>query len=615
VSQIFGWVPADPAASTAAVVDCMAAALRVDDQQRIGCWTPPGLGIGVIEPPALSDDPDDVEPASSADHRFLLWMAGEAFVSHDPKLPLQNVAESRTRAFRRALLDRWLEAGVDAVRSLDGEYHIAVWDARERTLWIVNDRFGGLPLYWARSPKGCAFAGGVRGVLMAPGVPCAPDVEALREAVTFGGYRLGDRTNVESVRMVDGATLQTIGHGARSVARYWNWSDIPEQPVRDVRDIVRHVHDRWRRAVACRVVDGARYGQTLSGGLDSRAILAEAARGRDWTAITYGVPGCDDAIYAQRAAAAVGASWIFMPLYDGDWLEARSAHIQATDGLIDLADLAHLQSLPLQHSRFDVHLSGYIGDAVSGPTFADVRTPEDVVASLPYYGASISMPYDAAVARARELIDALGGAAARFATVANKLPQSTNRWTAAWRPWLRVRKPFVDYAFFDFCQGQPPAVRVIGRLHERWLRTAYPDCFSSIPNQKTGMPVLTPEWRVQAARIRRGARARLVRLLPESLRPAPRIRSYQNNELWRQPGIVERITAPILSPDALCVGVFDRARIVQLINAWTSKGAAPAQVIGALYVFETYHRGLQQTLADAAARSDQRARERQVVRR
>ena len=613
MSQVFGWVPADPAASAAAVVDRMAAALRVDDRQRIGRWTPSGLGIGVIEPPALPEDPDDLEPASAADGRFLLWMAGEAFVSHDPKLPLRNAAESRTRAFRRALLDRWLEAGVDAVRSLDGEYHIAVWDAQKRRLAILNDRFGGLPLYWARSPQGCAFAGGVRGVLMAPGVSCTPDDEALREAVTFGGYRLEDRTNVASVRMVDGATLQSIGHDARTAARYWNWRDIPEQPARGVREIVPHLHERWRQAVACRLTDRARYGQTLSGGLDSRAILAEAARGRDWIAITYGVAGCEDAIYAERAAAAVGASWTFMPLYEGDWLQARSAHIQATDGLIDLGDLAHLQSLPMQRSRFDVHLSGYVGDAVSGPTFADVRTPEDVVASLPYYGASISMPYDAASARARGLIGALGGAAARFATLANKLPQSTNRWTAAWRPWLRVRKPFVDYAFFDLCQGLAPAVRVEGRLHERWLRTAYPDCFTSIPNQKTGMPVLAPEWRVQAARIRRGARARLVRLLPERLRPAPRIRSYQNNDLWREPGIVDRITEPILRADALCAGVFGRDRVAQLVGTWTATGAAPAQVVGALYVFETYHRELGRTLAAAAAQADRRTAERHLV--
>jgi len=613
VSQIFGWVPADPDAPAATVLDRMAAALRVDEGQRVCGWTRSGLGIGVIEPPVLGDDVDDLDPASTADERFTLWMAGEAFVSHDSSLRLRDAAESRTRAFRRALLDRWLEAGAGAIRGLDGEYHIAIWDAQQRTLSILNDRFGGLPLYWARTADGLAFAGGVRGVLMAPGVPSTPDLEALREAVTFGGYRLGDRTNVDAVRMVDGATVQTIGAAARTATRYWNWRDIPAHPARDVREVVPLVHETWRRAVACRMTDRARYGQTLSGGLDSRAILAEAAQGREWTAITYGVPGCDDAIYAERAAAVAGARWIFMPLYEGDWLQARSAHIQATDGLIELGDLAHLESLPLQRARFDVHVSGYVGDAVSGPTFGNVGSAADVALSLPYYGESIGLPFDGAVARAQTLIDALGGAPARFATMANKLPQSTNRWTAAWRPWLRVRKPFIDYAFFDLCQGLPAAMRVEGRVHERWLGTAYPRYFATIPNHKTGVPILAPAWRVQAARIQRGARARLLRALPAALRRTPPIRAYQGHDRWRHADAVRRITAPILRTDALCAGVFGRERVSELVERWTATAAAPAQVIGALYVFETYHVELGRTLADAAARSTRRTQERHLV--
>jgi hypothetical protein len=605
MSQLFGWMPADAHGDGGPVIDLMAAALRVAHAQRIVRWTRPGVAIGAIEPPVLPGEPDDLEPAASDDQRFLLWMAGEAFASSDSSLPLRDAAASRTRIFRRALLDRWLHSGVDAVRKLDGEYQIAIWDARDRVLSLVNDRFGGLPWYWAQSAQGLAFAGGVRGVLMAPGIRTTPDLDALREAVTFGGFRLGDRTNVEAVRMVGGATLQTVRRATRQVSRYWSWSDIPALPAAAVRELVPVVHARWQEAMARRMMDRARYGQTLSGGLDSRAILAEAARGREWTAITYGVPGSDDPAYAKRAAAAAGASWIFLPMYRGDWLGERSAHIQSTDGLIELGDLMHLESLSLQREHFDVHLSGYIGDAVSGPTFAAVSSPEDVLRQLPYYGASISMGYGAALDRVRELVGSLGGAPARFALFEHKLPQSTNRWTAAWRPWLRVRKPFVDYAFFDLCQGLPTGLRLEGRLHERWLSAAYPGCFASIPNQKTGLPVLAPSWRVQAARVRRGARARLSRLLPDAVRPAPRIRSYHDNDgVWRRPGIVEALTGPILQAHAISAGVFGRERLSEVIARWKSTAAAPAQVIGALYVFETYHAGLSRSLAEAATRAN-----------
>lgn len=606
MSQLCGWVPDEGDADSGAVARRMVAALRVHAGQRVAVWTLPGLGIGAIEPPALPGETTDVEPAVSSDGRFRLWMAGEAFRSGDSGLPLHDVAESHTLLFRRTLLDRWRQRGVYVVDRLDGEYHIAIWDSRDRVLTLVNDRFGGLPQYWARSRGGVAFAGGVRGVLMAPGVSAEPDLDALREAATFGGYRLGDRTNVSSVKMVPGATVQTIRPGTRTVVRYWSWSDIPAQAARDADDAVARLRVRWRDAIARRMTDRARYGQTLSGGLDSRAILAEAARGPEWTAITYGVPGCDDAAYAKRAAEAVGATWIFQPLYAGDWLQARSAHIQSTDGLIELGDLMHLEALPLQRERFDVHLSGYIGDAVSGPTFATVNTPDDVLQSLPYYGTSISLDYSDALARVRGLLAELHPAPARFALFEHKLPQSTNRWTAAWRPWLRVRKPFVDYALFDLCQGLPVHLRVEGRLHERWLRASYPECFASIPNQKTGLPVLAPNWRVQLARARRGTRARVLPLLPARWRPAPRIRSYHDNDrVWRQPDVVERLLDAVLRPGALCAEAFGREKVAALVEGWKATAAAPAQVIGALYVYETYHAALGPFLRDARAAVDQ----------
>jgi hypothetical protein len=604
MSQIFGWLSSERGGDASLVLNGMAAALRVDAAQRIGVWHVDGGGIGVIEPPALAGEPDDLEPAVSADRRFTLWMAGEAFASDDPALPLSGVDKSRTRAFRRALLERWLEVGIDVVRRLDGEYHVAVWDAEERTLVIANDRFGGLPLYWAETATGFAWAGGVRGVLMAPGVRRDPDPEALREAVTFGGYRLRDRTNVESVRMAEGGTLQVCRAGARSATRYWTWRDIPPQDVRDAREAVPVLQDRWRRAIARRIGDRGRYGQTLSGGLDSRAILAEAAPGRPWTAITYGLPGCDDAVYARKASEAAGAAWTFVPLYHGDWLETRRGHIQATDGLIELADLMHLESMPAQRARFDVHLSGYIGDAVSGPTFAGIRTEVDVLHSLPWYETPIGLSYDAALQRVRDLIAPLDGAPLRFATFGNKLPQSTNRWTAAWRPWLRVRKPFVDYELFDFCQGLAPGIRLEGRLHERWLRESYPACFGAIPNQKTGVRVMSPRWRVQTARVARGVRRRMRPLIPAPLRPSPRIRSYHDNgRFWRESPALDAITDPILRRGSLPLEIFGSAALRSLVARWRESAAAPAQVIGALYVFETYHAELGRTLADAAAKA------------
>jgi hypothetical protein len=604
MTVLCGWLPSDTDADARNVVAAMGRALRASRDQVWGCWSVPGLCVGLLELAQARPAEEAYAPAVDPTRRYHLWLAGELYAGSG-RLNVPNVAYSRTLAFRQGLLTAILAAGAGSVADLDGEYQIVLWDAAERCLTLVNDRFGGLPLYWARAPHGFAFAGGVRGVLMAPGVGSDPDTDAIREAVTFGGFRLGDRTNVAAVKMVSGGSVVTVRDGAPTFHRYWSWHNIQPVAATPLPELIDRVHQLWQHAVRRRLDGAARPGQTLSGGLDSRAILAEAApHSRRWTAITYGVPGCDDARWAQRAAETMGATWVFHPLYSGrdpDWLERRSAAIQSTDGLIDLVDLMHLEALPEQAMLLDVHLSGYVGDAVIGPTFTRVATPADVLTSMPWYETRLGMEWSAAQQRMEEAVAQLDGAAARFALFEHKLPQSTNRWSNAWRPWLRVRKPFVDYAFFDFCQGLPLHVRGEQHLYERWLRARYADCFARIPNQRTGMPILTPPWRTQLERGKRFAWRQLQPALAAAGLPVrPRVRAYQNDELfWRLPANRARIEGAVLRPDSLCCEIFGRARVASVVADWFDRAAAPTQVIGALYVYETYHRDLPAHLAAA----------------
>jgi asparagine synthase (glutamine-hydrolysing) len=603
---MFGWMRGDSAEDPRVVASGIARALRVQTEQACGMWIAGPLAIGLLEP--AGDDPIEraYAPASAAAGRYQLWMAGEVFAA--PFVEIPGVAFSRTREFRQALLDHLLDRGLTALGRLDGEFVIALWDGVSRQLRIVNDRFGGLPLYWSTSRAGFAFAGGVRGVLMAPGIASDPDPDAIREAVTFGGYRLGGRTNVSGVQMLAGATALSASADRVATEKYWRWTDIPPVERRPLTELVEEIDRLFTRAVDRRLSGAARPGQTLSGGLDSRAILAAASpRATRWTAITFGVPGCDDARYGHEAATIAGATWVFYPLYSGgrsDWLLRRSCLIQPTDGLIDLVDLMHVDTIAVQAPLIDVHLSGFIGDLVSGPTFANVVDAESLLFQMPYYGGELGLPLDVALERIADTVKGLEGAAPRFGFFTDKGPQSTNRWIAAWRPWLRVRKPFVDYAFFDFCQGLDLDLRVGGALHERWLLQKYPRFFATIPNQKTGMPVMTPRWRIELERARRVARRRAAPIFELAGRPIrPRLRSFTNDGVeWRRPEARAIIEDTILRSDSLCCEIFSRDRVRRVVAAWFERLAAPTQVIGALYVFESYHRHLSAHLEQARTR-------------
>lgn len=594
--MLFGWLSGDPR-ETRSVVSSMAAALRVTSSERITMWAVGALCIGVV---AHAFDNDDVPaPAQTTDGTHL-WMSGEAFdwPSHGG---IRHAAESRTTKFRMRLLEAITRRGAGAIADLDGEYHIAIWNAQDRSLTLLNDRFGALPLYIGTSAHGTAFGGGVRGVLVAPGMSSEPDTEAIREAVSFGGYRLGGRTNVRDVRMVPPATTTTVTLGTVTQQRYWTWSELRDGDAADQHALLEEAASHWRSAMSKRLDGSRRPGLTLSGGLDSRAILAETTRQREAvTALTYGVPHADDVRIAERAARTVRATWELFPLYSEGWLDRRTNRIHETDGLMDLVDLMHTEVLDRLPSAFDVYLSGYLGDAVAGSTWLSVNRPEELLATLPYYGGPLGMSYDEATTRAAALIAGTPGPA-RFAPYEQKAPQSTNRITAAARPYIPVRRPFVDYAFFEVCQRQSPEWRARHQWRERWLLSSYPELFSRIPNQQTGVPAGSGQLRWHATRVARFGWRRVLRGVQAAGLPVtvPDRTYHPDERFWSKPAERARIESTILRGQSISCDVFGRARVQSVLREFFERGAAPVQVVGALYVFEYYHQTLAASLSGA----------------
>lgn len=588
--MLFGWLSTDPREG-ATVLAAMAAALRASAEEDLSVWSLGGFGIGCLRR-ASGHAEASSEPARGADGSYL-WMSGEAFdwPSHGG---IRTAADSASAAFRTRLLDAITSKGPAAIRDLDGEYQIAVWSPARRSLLLLNDRFGALPLYIGTSARGTAFAGGVRGVLMCPGVSADADVEAIREAVTFGGYRLGGRTSVRDVRMVPPAAAVTITADGVRTARYWTWSELRDGDAVDPRELLEQARSDWTAAIRKRLDGTERPGLTLSGGLDSRAILAEATRqGNAMTALTYGVPHADDVSIARRSARAAGARWELVPLYQDGWLERRTGRIHETDGLMDLVDLMHTEVLDTLSRTLDTCLSGYIGDAVAGSSLFFTDRPEDLVASMPYYGGSLAISYEEAVARAVEMIAGTPGPP-RFAAYEHKLPQSINRVTAAARPFVNVRRPFVDYRFFETCQRIAPSWRVGQQWRERWLVSTYPEYFARIPNQQSGVPPQSSRARWQVTRVARfGWRRVLGAARTAGLPVTVPDRTYHPDErFWSTPSERALIERTILRNGSVSCDVFGRASVQDTVRGFFERQAAPVQVIGALYVFEHYHQTL-----------------------
>src|SRR5437764_632926 len=121
MTLVCGWLPSADTTLPTEVVEAMGRALRVRCGQGWACWSVPGLAVGLLE---IETEPSvqlAYAPAVCPEGRCHLWLAGEAFDGRR-LLNLSGPTESRTLAFRRALLEALLEKGPDAIGELDGEY-------------------------------------------------------------------------------------------------------------------------------------------------------------------------------------------------------------------------------------------------------------------------------------------------------------------------------------------------------------------------------------------------------------------------------------------------------------------------------------------------------------
>ena len=170
--------------------------------------------------------------------------------------------------------ERWEEG---ALSRLAGDFAFALWDRDREELILARDPLGHRPLHFHRGAGFVAFASMAKGLHALPEVPRAPDQAAL-EAFLALLPETGTRSFFDEVERVPPAHLCRLSRSGAEISRWWNPSREPLRLKRS-EEYDEAVREALDRAVAARLRGaGAAVASHLSGGLDSGAVTATAAR-------------------------------------------------------------------------------------------------------------------------------------------------------------------------------------------------------------------------------------------------------------------------------------------------------------------------------------------------
>ncbi|MDI4649044.1 asparagine synthase-related protein [Cohnella hashimotonis] len=210
------------------------------------------------------------------------------------------------------ILAAYRKWGEEAPGYLIGDFAFVLWDERRRRLFGARDLAGSRTLYYVHRPGRFAFCTVMNPLLALPGVGRELDESWLAEflAIPIILDTIDVRSTVyRQIGQIPPAHAFTVEQGSLKVRRYGSLTaDVPKLKLRSSGEYEEAFREVFREAVVSRLRTSRNVGASLSGGLDSGAVVSFAAaplREQGKTLHTYSyVPRSDFADWTPRSMAA-----------------------------------------------------------------------------------------------------------------------------------------------------------------------------------------------------------------------------------------------------------------------------------------------------------------------
>lgn len=281
-----------------------------------GTWRGAHVGLGSRRLAVIDPSPAGHQPMTNEAGTLHLVYNGEVYNFRElaDRHGLKDRHDFRSRTDTEVLLYLYEELGVDMVHQLNGQFAIAVWDARDRTLTLLRDRYGIKPLFWQRDEGWFRFASEIKAILEDRRVPRRASLQAMHDFLSLG-YVPGPQTAFEGIHELPPAHWMRVGaNGDSTVRRYWDPGmgevDAAGESLGDgggaVPPTTTRIAGRARElldtSVQRRLIADVPVGVLLSGGMDSSALVALMSRHVSEPVRSYSV-GFEDPTFDERRAA------------------------------------------------------------------------------------------------------------------------------------------------------------------------------------------------------------------------------------------------------------------------------------------------------------------------
>jgi asparagine synthase (glutamine-hydrolysing) len=286
-----------------------------------------GLALGFRRLAILDLSPTGHQPMCSSDGRYVGVFNGEIYNYRDLRVELEQCgAHFRGTSDTEVIVEGASQWGVEAtIPRLWGMFAIALWDRQQRTLFLIRDRVGKKPLYYAQMREVFLFGSELKALRAHPAFRAEVNRDALAAYLRYGYIPAPYSIYHRVYKLLPGSYVVVRLGQPPVIHPYWEARRVVESGrgnrlIMSDGEAIEGLDTLLRDAVARRMIADVPLGALLSGGVDSSTVVAlmQAQSSRPIKTFTIGfhIPAYNEAEAAKAIARHLGTDhteWYITP--------------------------------------------------------------------------------------------------------------------------------------------------------------------------------------------------------------------------------------------------------------------------------------------------------------
>ncbi len=309
---IAGFVNANGDAANRVLLEAMNGAIAHRGPDDDGFYLKENVGLAMRRL-AIIDLASGQQPIYNRDRTKAIVFNGEIYNYQELRENLDRLGHKfYTKSDTEVVIHLFDEYGVDCLQHLRGMFALAIWDERDKSLFLARDRVGKKPILYSHQTNGdLIFGSEFQAVLKHPSVNREVDREAIDDYLSYLCVP-APKTAFKQIRKLEPGHWLRWKDGRIDTKRYWQPDFSKKIKISEEEAIVETTRI-LRESTRLRMISEVPLGAFLSGGVDSSVVVAlmaqESAKPVKTFSIGFEEQDFSELKYAKRVAEHVGAEY------------------------------------------------------------------------------------------------------------------------------------------------------------------------------------------------------------------------------------------------------------------------------------------------------------------